>query len=209
MSYMQWFAEYHALKRVDKEKVELISKVMEIGIHSIRELFVGLLGLNLIHKKALEAEGTEVPEGVTPFVPMSFLVSRPEILKQLMEDMEKADSAERGVTDDAFDAWSRDLQQRLESGDMGDMEPLLGPVYMDPKERWTMPANLDLLRNLGVKITGEEEENRKKQIRKDIDEIVKEVVPELGKPTVIRQTTSGDLPSEPPMGITLEDLGAD
>ena len=80
---------------------------------------------------------------------------------------------------------------------------------MDPKERWNMPANLDLLRNLGVKITGEEEENRKKQIRKDIDEIVKEVVPELGKPTVIRQTASGDLPSEPAVGITLDDLGAD
>jgi hypothetical protein len=195
MNWAQWVAEYHALLKKDKEQVDLVVRAMDSGFQSLREMLVGVLGLNLVHRSQLGEAAKDLPEHVTPFIPFSMLVSRPDVIKKVQEEYEAASSASRGVEDDAFEAFSKDLQRRLEEGDLGDMEPLFGSVEMSAKDRYFQRYPPEMLRNLGVRLMDEEEAEQRKEARKEIDEIVQEVVSETGKPTEIRPTS--DVPSGP------------
>ena len=206
MNWAQWMAEYHALLKKDKEQVDLIVKAMDSGFQSLREMLVGVLGLNLVHKSQLGEGAKDLPESVTPFIPFSMLVSRPEVMKQVRDEYEAAESASRGVEDDAFEAFSKDLQQRLEQGgDLGDLEPMFGSVDLSQKDLYFQRYPPEMLRNLGVKMMNEEEATKREEARQEIDEIVQEVVAETGKPTVLRPTS--DAPSGP--AITFDDFEED
>jgi hypothetical protein len=204
MNLAQWLFEHKAMRRRDREVVDIAGTFMEMGLKSLRELLINLLGLNLVHRSAAEAEaekrGEELPKDFTPFVPLSFIVGRPDVVSKLQEEYAQADQASRATKDATFDAWSRELQRRLESGDMGDMEPILvGPQFESREQEW-MALNADLLKSLGVTIRGESEEQEKEKLREEIDEIVQEVVPLAGG----TQRLAPDDGESSPVGLSLQ-----
>lgn len=168
MTWEQWVFEYASLKRKESQDAELITTIMETSSHSIRETLIGLLGLNLVPKTQVE------PSDTTPFVPMSFLVGRPEIMKRLLDDLQNEERVE-ARPDDEFEAFSRDLQARLESGDdFGDMEPVIGPDETTPELRWNTDRMQSLLKSVGVTVV-DDSEDQEEPAPSELTSIISEV----------------------------------
>lgn len=160
MTNEQWLFEYYAQAQKDRELAEFTNHVMKTATHIVRETLIGVFGLNLIHRADVDERREEDGEEFsTPFVPMSYLVGRPEIMKDLVEKYQKAEAAEKEIEspDEDFDAYSRELQHRLESGDYGDMEPIISDDYGTEEERaermklhWQSDDMQQMLVSLGV-----------------------------------------------------------
>lgn len=185
MTWGQWLFEYAALKKKEEKEAELVTTVMEASAHTMREILIGVLGLNLVHKDQFEAErraaGEEVQRG-TPYVPMSMLVGRPEIMKELIDELDKHEGGMAAMDDDEFDKFSRELQKRLESGDYGDMEPIIGPDETTPEKRWNTERMQALLRSAGVFVREEEDPDPvplqpEAPVSSDLADIIEEVAP--------------------------------
>lgn len=191
MTWAQWLFEYAALRSKEEEQLKYTGKMMEFSARTLRETMISTLGLNLVHTDSLKKEGVDYDEERhgTPFVPMSFLVGRPETMKELIDSYEKYETSEGALNDDDFDKFSRELQKRLESGEEGDMEPIIsaaiGPDETTPEKRWASPQIQSLLRSAGVHIVDEEDtpkvSSQEAQASAELSDVIQEVAPGLFK----------------------------
>lgn len=144
MTYAQWMFEALALKKREADEAEVTSSLISAFSRILRETLIGVLGLGLVKPKP-DAK----PEDGTAFVPASFIMGRPEMLKHFLEDMKKEEKTEDALNDEAFEAFSA----KLAKGDVGDMDPLIvghsGPV--DPGAFWASAGAKQMLASMGIK----------------------------------------------------------
>ena len=159
MTQAQWIAEYIGLRKMEQEKIEVASKFFEIGGLALRRLLVGLLGLNLAKAK-VGADGEEVAQEEgreEPFVPLSYLVSRPELLEAYSAQLSDEVEATHAMEDEEFE----EMSKRLAKGDLGDLDPILSAKLterFDAEAYWKSPENQAFLAAAGVKIRHTEAE---------------------------------------------------
>lgn len=127
MTAMQWFFEYYALRRKEREQNQLLQGLVMAG----RKLAVKLLGLDL----QSYVEGA--PES-DDFIPLSLLVGQPEVLRAVMEQAEEEADGYAAGNDDDFDAMSKQLMEASSGmkADDGDMIPIISePLNLDEDMR--------------------------------------------------------------------------
>lgn len=148
MNEAQWLFEYYALRKREEDEGNFFITLVRGIVTNLREMLIGLLGLNVIKRWVLKP-GETAPD-VTPFVPLSFLVSKPEMLKHYIDEGEKDDTVVPPEQDAAFEAWSA----KLARGDVADMDPILiGTPNDDKNLYWRTEAAQQALKAMGVRST--------------------------------------------------------
>lgn len=161
MTYAQWMFEYHALQEKERGWAKQIAEVVKGFARSLREMLIGVLGLNLIREwkapkdKPFDTDTKAALADVTPFVPASILFGRPQVLQAYLDDLKKTEKEERASEafraqqDAAFEAFSAALAR-------GETPPDMDPVLMGrPGDTlnlyWRSEDAQAALRSLGVK----------------------------------------------------------
>lgn len=157
MNEAQWLFMYHVLRDKERSWAETIAEAMRGGVRQLREMLIGVLGLNLVRKwkepkGGFDAATKTALDDVTPYVPASFLFGRPQSIQPYLDEMQKEAKIEKAAADyqatqdDAFEEFSK----RLAAG--GDMEPWVkGKPGDDRNVYWNSLDAKQILRSLGVK----------------------------------------------------------
>lgn len=148
MNEAQWLFEYYALRKREEEETNFFVTLVRGIITNLREMLIGLLGLNVIKQWTLKP-GETAPD-VTPFVPLSFLVARQDVLKHYIDEGARDDTPVPPEQDAAFEAWSA----KLARGDIADMDPILiGTPDDDKNVYWRSEAAQQALKAMGIRST--------------------------------------------------------
>lgn len=144
MTFAQWYFEAMALahkeRQEEKRLQDYISNSFKSYFRSLHESLIRILGLAVGKSKE---EG-----GFTPFIPLSHVVAKPEVVEQL----KKLGDVENATQDEGLDT----LNEQLAELDIGDLEPILfGDT--DVLDSWFSPENEALLRALGVEMASDQE----------------------------------------------------
>jgi len=159
MTTAQWMMEYHALRAREEAQVNMVTAVFKGAVRALRSLFISVLGLHYTPKPV---EGEEVSEAardddgiaIPTYMPLSYIVGRPEMLEVLRKNYQDAEGAEQALADTTFDQFSA----RLAAGDMSDLEPVLEALPdMDRDGEFDLAAHHALLESMGIKIVKTED----------------------------------------------------
>lgn len=148
MTEAQWMLEYHALRSKEKDQVDLAKTVFL----RFQEMLSDILGLNVVHDTRKDKS-----EGVRPFVPMSLLVGRPEIMQEYLKGLERGAAEDEGAADESFEKLSQQIQAQAEGRPTEDDTSALVPVLtanlsdLDTGNAWQSAEVQAALRALGVK----------------------------------------------------------
>lgn len=147
MTDAQWAFEAAALKRKEEAELNMQVEVVKANARVLRDTLIRVSGADIL---APAPEPGAVPAETPPFVPWALFFSNHHLLRNLMEEKQKAETTERVLADDAFEAFSA----KLAKGEVGDVDPiLLGklPGGRDVSDLWAEQAAKEALRVLGVK----------------------------------------------------------
>lgn len=160
MTQAMWLFEYHALLERDRTCRTLVNDLFKSATTILREVLVGVLGLNLIKAwkapkgEAFDEKTKAVLEGMTPFVPGAFIFGRPEMVNHYLDEMKLDAKTEAEATayasnqDEAFEEFSA----RLARGEAGDMDPVFVGVPGEEVNRyWRSEEAKATVAALGVK----------------------------------------------------------
>lgn len=127
MTLAQWMFEYEALQAKERDEVEVRVAVETRVLRAQRDMFITLLGLNLLPER--EEEKAKAGDDYVPdILPLSVLVGRPQMIRDLLDGLERAQSETAAAQDANFEAFSANLLKQLKEGksDLPDgMVPLL------------------------------------------------------------------------------------
>lgn len=146
MNHVQWVFMAKAFKRKEEQEQERLShtvaEIFKVSQRSLREMLIHLLGLNI-------GAGRPEPGEPTPYIPLTALITRPEVMEELL----KRESDEKHE-EEALDSSSlTDVNEGLMNLDLGDLEPVFsGQNSDDPFERWMSEPNMGLMKAIGVEL---------------------------------------------------------
>jgi hypothetical protein len=126
----------------------------------LRDLLIGLLGLNVLGPKSETERAADVEKGFDPtfpkFVPFAFLAGQPEVIKHYLEQAKRRHGEEAAATDEAFEAFSQALLTQIKTGRSGlpgKMASLLTDDLRDVERNayWKSEEVQLALQSMGVK----------------------------------------------------------
>jgi hypothetical protein len=168
MTTAQWLFEYQTLKDAEKERYDMITLLFRSGIKAFRETLISTLGLNPTNEPPDEDDGT-------PFVPLSLMVGRPEIMHELLQEADRNSVPQAKDHDEQYEA----IAQKLASGDFADLHPIFTDASfgkptpnsqrVTPEEKWRRPENLEFLRSLGVTLINTDDEDGAQEAHESVD----------------------------------------
>lgn len=162
MTTAQWLFEYKALHAKETQSLERQAETTRVQFQALRDLLIGVLGLNLMGPKSKIEREQDEAAGLDPdtpkFVPASILMGQPEVIKHFLDKakQETPNAEDSTMSDDAFEKFSSELHKHLkgEESDLdGDMIPLLTADLKDLEQNsyWRSGAAQQALQHLGVK----------------------------------------------------------
>lgn len=132
MSWEQWLFQYKILQ--DREYADLKSETdrSEAMLRALRDMSIGLLGLNMLGPKTELEKKEDEKKGFDPdfpkFVPFSFLAGNPDVLRWFSNRAKKQQAEEAAAGDEDFEQTAAAIHALAKTGKPGDLPSRLAQL---------------------------------------------------------------------------------